>query len=73
MCSPAFLAAFIQFSPRTITFSPDRRLVYEVSGHVSRCSPQEQGSQSITLRGLQQILGKLKCGLAEMLPEGFTG
>ncbi len=33
----------------------------------------EQGSQSITLRGLQQILRKLKCGLAEVFPESFTG
>jgi transcriptional regulator with XRE-family HTH domain len=29
----------------------------------------EQGTQSITLRGLQQILRKLKCGLAEIFPE----
>ncbi len=33
----------------------------------------EQGSQSITLRGLQQILRKLKCGLAEVFPEDFAG
>lgn len=32
----------------------------------------EQGSQSITLRGLQQILRKLKCGLAEVFPESFV-
>jgi transcriptional regulator with XRE-family HTH domain len=31
----------------------------------------EQGSQSITLRGLQQILRKLKCGLADVFPEDF--
>jgi transcriptional regulator with XRE-family HTH domain len=31
----------------------------------------EQGSQSITLRGLQQILRKLKCGLADVFPESF--
>ena len=30
-------------------------------------------SLSITLRGLQQILRKLKCGLAEVFPEDFTG
>ncbi len=33
----------------------------------------EQGSQSITLRGLQQILRKLKCGLAEVFPEAWQG
>lgn len=32
----------------------------------------EQASQSITLRGLQQILRKLKCGLAEVFPESFS-
>ena len=31
----------------------------------------EQRSQSITLRGLQQILRKLKCGLSEIFPEDF--
>ena len=31
----------------------------------------EQGSQSITLRGLQQILRKLKCSLGEIFPEDF--
>lgn len=31
----------------------------------------EQGTQSITLRGLQQILRKLKCGLADVFPENF--
>jgi len=31
----------------------------------------EQGAQSITLRGLQQILRKLKCGLADVFPDGF--
>lgn len=31
----------------------------------------EQGSQSITLRGLQQILRKLKCGLVDVFPEDF--
>jgi transcriptional regulator with XRE-family HTH domain len=31
----------------------------------------EQGSQSITLRGLQQILRKLKCGLEDVFPESF--
>ena len=31
----------------------------------------EQGSQSITLRGLQQILRKLKCGLNEIFPDDF--
>ncbi len=29
----------------------------------------EQGAQSITLRGLQQILRKLKCGLHDVFPE----
>ncbi len=33
----------------------------------------EQGSQSITLRGLQQILRKLKCGLADVFPGDFDG
>ena len=28
----------------------------------------EQGAQSITLRGLQQIMRRLKCGLAEIFP-----
>ena len=32
----------------------------------------EQASQSITLRGLQQILRKLKCGLAQVFPADFT-
>ena len=31
----------------------------------------EQGTQSITLRGLQQILRKLKCGLSDVFPDGF--
>ena len=31
----------------------------------------EQGSQSITLRGLQQILRKLKCCLADVFPENL--
>jgi predicted transcriptional regulator len=31
----------------------------------------EQGSQSIALRGLQQIVRKLKCGLADVFPESF--
>ena len=30
-------------------------------------------SQSITLRGLQQTLSKLKCGRAEVFPEEFRG
>ena len=29
----------------------------------------EQGAQSITLRGLQQIMRRLKCGLAEIFPD----
>jgi transcriptional regulator with XRE-family HTH domain len=29
----------------------------------------EQGAQSITLRGLQQIMRRLKCGLTEIFPE----
>jgi transcriptional regulator with XRE-family HTH domain len=33
----------------------------------------EQGNQSITLRGLQQILRKLKCGLADVFPDNQDG
>jgi transcriptional regulator with XRE-family HTH domain len=33
----------------------------------------EQGSQSITLRGLWQILRKLKCGLSEIFSDYFKG
>lgn len=29
----------------------------------------EQGAQSITLRGLQQIMRRLKCGLADIFPK----
>ncbi len=29
----------------------------------------EQGGQSITLRGLQQIMRRLKCGLADIFPD----
>ena len=29
----------------------------------------EQGNQSITLRALQQIMRRLKCGLAEIFPQ----
>jgi transcriptional regulator with XRE-family HTH domain len=29
----------------------------------------EQGAQSITLRGLQQIMRRLKCGLQDIFPE----
>ena len=28
----------------------------------------ERGDQSITLRGLQQIMRRLKCGLADIFP-----
>ena len=31
----------------------------------------EQGAQSITLRGLQQIVRRLKCGLSEIFPGEF--
>ena len=32
----------------------------------------EQANQSITLRGLQQVLRKLKCKLSDIFPGGFT-
>lgn len=32
----------------------------------------EQGAQSITLRGLQQIMRRLKCGLADIFPSSAT-
>ena len=31
----------------------------------------EQGAQSITLRGLRQIMRKLKCGLTDLFPDEF--
>ena len=33
----------------------------------------EQSTQSITLRGLQQIMRKLKCGLRDVFPDDFPG
>ncbi len=33
----------------------------------------EQGNQSITLRALQQIMRRLKCGLSEIFPAPPTG